>query len=64
VPVASDDTTVSLRYDRNGTIVVTPALTPLNITSSFTGVGVGLSRPMYRTSEAVVELGASLERRE
>jgi hemolysin activation/secretion protein len=64
VPIASDDTTVSLRYDRKGTIVVTPALTPLNITSSFTDVGVGLSRPMYRTSEAVFVLGASLERRE
>ena len=64
VPIASDETTVSLRYDRNGTIVVTPALTPLNITSSFTGVGVGSSLPMYRTSEALFVLGASLERRE
>jgi hemolysin activation/secretion protein len=64
VPIASDDTTVSLRYDRNGTIVVTPALTPLNITSSFTSVGVGLSRPMYRTPESTFVLGASLERRE
>ena len=64
VPVASDDTTVSLRYDRNGTIVVTPSLTELNITSSFTSVGVGISRPMYRTPEAAFVLGASLERRE
>jgi len=64
VPVASDDTTVSLRYDRNGTIVVTPALTQLNITSSFASVGIGLSRPMYRTPEAAFVLGASLERRE
>jgi hypothetical protein len=45
VPIASDETTVSLRYDRNGTIVVTPALTPLNITSRFTGVGVGSRAP-------------------
>ena len=64
VPIASDDTTVSLRYDRNGTIVVTPALTSLNLTSSFTSVGVGISRPMYRTPEATFVLGASLERRE
>jgi hemolysin activation/secretion protein len=64
VPIASDDTTVSLRYDRNGTIVVTPALTSLNLTSSFTSVGLGISRPMYRTPEETFVLGASLERRE
>ena len=64
VPIASDDTTVSLRYDRNGTIVVTPGLTSLNLTSSFSSIGVGISRPMYRTPEAAFVLGASLERRE
>jgi hemolysin activation/secretion protein len=64
VPVASDDTRVSLRYDRNGVVVVTPELRPLNTTSTFSSVAVGLSRPMYRTPEAAFTLGLSLERRE
>jgi hemolysin activation/secretion protein len=64
VPIASDDTRVSLRYDKNGVVVVSPELSSLNVTSSFSSVGVGLSRPMYRTPEAVFTLGASLERRE
>jgi hemolysin activation/secretion protein len=64
VPIASDDTRVSLRYDRNGVVVVTPELRPLNTTSTFSSVAVGLSRPMYRTPEAAFILGLSLERRE
>src|SRR5439155_25073433 len=60
----SDDTRVSLRYDKNGVVVVTPELSSLNVTSSFSSVGLGLSRPMYRTPEQVFTLGASLERRE
>jgi hemolysin activation/secretion protein len=64
VPIASDDTRLSLRYDRNGTVVVTPALVPLDITSSYSSVGVGLSRPFYRTAEQNLTLGVSLERRE
>jgi hemolysin activation/secretion protein len=63
VPIASDDTSVSLRYDRNGVVVVTPELSPLNVTSSFSSVGVGISRPIYRTPEETFTLGASLERR-
>lgn len=63
VPLASDDTRLSLRYDKNGTVVVTPALVPLNITSSYSSVGVGLSRPFYRTAEQNLTLGVSLERR-
>ncbi len=63
-PIASDDTRVSLRYDKNGVVVVTPELSSLNVTSSFSSVGVGLSRPMYRTPEATFTLGASLERRQ
>ncbi len=46
-PIASDDTRVSLRYDRNGVVVITPELSPLNTTSSFSSIGVGVSRPMY-----------------
>jgi hemolysin activation/secretion protein len=64
VPIASDDTRFSLRYDRNGNVVVTPVLVPLNVTSSYSSVGVGLSRPFYRTAEQNLTLGISLERRE
>jgi hemolysin activation/secretion protein len=64
LPLASDDTRLDLRYDRNGTVVVTPALVPLDITSSYSSVGVGLSRPFYRTAEQNLTLGLSLERRE
>jgi hemolysin activation/secretion protein len=64
VPIASDDTRVSLRFDRNGTVVVTPALVPLNITSDYSSVGVGLSRPFYRNAEQTLTLGLSFERRQ
>jgi hemolysin activation/secretion protein len=64
VPIASDDTRVSVRYDRNGVVVVTPDLSPLSVTSSFSSVGVGLSRPIYRTPEQAFTVGASLERRQ
>ncbi len=64
VPIASDDTRLSLRYDKNGTVVVTPALVPLNITSDYSSIGVGLSRPFYRTAEQNLTLGVSLERRQ
>jgi hemolysin activation/secretion protein len=64
VPIASDDTRVSLRYDKNGVVVITPELSAVHITSSFSSVAVGLSRPMYRTPEAAFTLGLSLERRE
>jgi hemolysin activation/secretion protein/mono/diheme cytochrome c family protein len=64
VPIASDDTRVSVRYDKNGVVVITPELSALNVTSTFSSVGLGLSRPIYRTPEATFSLGASLERRE
>jgi hemolysin activation/secretion protein len=64
VPIASDDTRVSVRYDRNGVVVVTPDLSPLHVTSSFSSIGVGLSRPIYRTPEQALTVGASLERRQ
>jgi hemolysin activation/secretion protein len=64
VPIASDDTRVSVRYDRNGVVVVSPVLVPASITSSFSSIGVGLSRPIYRTPEKALTLGLSLERRE
>jgi hemolysin activation/secretion protein len=63
-PIASDDTRLSLRYDKNGTVVVTPALVPLNVTSDYSSFGIGLSRPFYRTAEQNLTLGISLERRE
>ena len=64
LPIASDDTRLSLRYDKNGVVVITPELSPLNTTSSFSSVGVGLSRPMYRTPEQTFTLGVSFERRQ
>jgi hemolysin activation/secretion protein len=63
LPLAPDDTRLNLRYDRNGTVVVTPGLGPLDITSSYSSVAAGLSRPFYRTAEQNLTLGISLERR-
>ena len=64
LPIDSDDTRVSLRYDKNGVVVITPELSPLNTTSTFSSVGVGLSRPFYRTPEQAFTLGLSIERRQ
>lgn len=63
-PIASDDTRVSLRYDRNGTLVITPALSALNTTYSYSSLAVGLSRPFYRTAAQNLTLGLALEHRE
>ena len=63
VPIDSDDTRLSLRYDKNGTVVVTPVLAPLNISSAYSSVGLGLSRPLYRTAEQNLTFGISIERR-
>jgi hemolysin activation/secretion protein len=64
LPIDSEDTRISLRYDKNGVVVITPELSPVHVTSSFYSVGVGLSRPVYRTPEQALVLGASLERRQ
>jgi len=64
LPILSDDTRISLRYDINGTVVVTPALSPLHVTSNYNSLALGLSRPVYRTAEQNLTLGGSLERRE
>jgi hemolysin activation/secretion protein len=64
LPLASDDTRLSLRYDINGTVVVTPALSSLDITSNYDSIALGISRPFYRTAQSALTLGASLERRE
>ena len=64
VPIASDDTRLSLRYDKNGVVVITPEVSALQTTSTFSSVAVGLSRPMYRTPESAFTLGLSLEWRE
>ena len=64
LPLASDDTRISFRYDINGTVVVTPALSALNVTSNYRSVAVGLSRPVYRTAEQNLTIGGGLERRE
>jgi hemolysin activation/secretion protein len=63
-PIASDDTRVNLRYDINNSLVISEPLQPLNITSHYQSVSVGLSRPFYRTPEQNLTLGLSLEWRE
>jgi len=64
IPLASDDTRLSLRYDINGTLIVSPALSPLDITSHYNSYEIGLSRPFYRTPEAALTLGVGLEKRD
>ncbi|MFL5288605.1 MAG: ShlB/FhaC/HecB family hemolysin secretion/activation protein [Rhodopila sp.] len=64
VPISSDDTRLSIRYDINGSLVVEPALEQLNITSRYQSIGVGLSRPFYRTAEQNLTLGLSFEWRQ
>jgi hemolysin activation/secretion protein len=64
VPLASDDTRLNLRWDINGTLIVSPALSPLNITSHYDSYEIGLSRPFYRTPDAALTLGADLEKRD
>ena len=61
LPIASDDTRVSLRYDVNSTLVVAQDVQPLNITGRYDSIGLGLSRPFYRTPEQALTLGLSLE---
>jgi len=63
LPLASDDTRLNLRYDINGTLVVSPALSPLRITSAYDSFAVGVSRPFYRTPEQNLTLGLALEKR-
>ncbi len=63
LPILSDDTRLSLHYDINGTLVVAPTLSPLHITSNYTSLALGVSRPFYRTAEQNLTLGASLEQR-
>lgn len=62
-PIASDDTRINLRYDANGSVVITPVVSSLHITSLYNSVAVGVSRPFYRTAEQNLLLGINLERR-
>ena len=61
IPVDTHDTRVSLRYDRNGTLVVDPALAPLNVTSDYSSLSLGVTRPVYRTPSENLTLGLSLD---
>jgi hemolysin activation/secretion protein len=63
LPLAADDTRLNLHYDRNGTLVIDQAVSPLDITSQSQSFGIGLSRPFYRTPEASLTLGVNAERR-
>src|SRR6516164_5685179 len=53
-PIASDDTRLNLRYDKNGTLVVAPALVALNTTSNYTSLA----------AEQNLTLGLALEYRQ
>jgi len=64
LPISSDDTRLSLRYDVNSTLVVDQRLRDLDITSRYESIGLGLSRPFYRTPEQALTLGLSLEWRQ
>jgi hemolysin activation/secretion protein len=64
LPLAADDTRLNLRFDINGTLIISPALTPLNITSRYNNYEIGLSRPFYRTPDAALTLGINLEKRD
>ena len=61
IPILSDDTRVTVRYDRNGTLVVDPSLAPLNVTSDYTNVSLSVSRPFYRTPEQELNLALDLD---
>ncbi|HVC51182.1 MAG TPA: ShlB/FhaC/HecB family hemolysin secretion/activation protein [Stellaceae bacterium] len=61
IPLAPDDTILNLRYDRNGTLVVAPALAPLHVSSDYSSVSLGLTRPFYRTPEQNLTLGVQLD---
>ena len=63
LPLFSDDTRLSVRYDINGTVVVTPRISSLNLTSHYDSVAVGLSRPFYRDAEKNLTFGTLVERR-
>ena len=63
LPVLPDDTRVSLRYDRNGELVVTSPISVLQVTSEYTSIAAGISRPFYRTETQNLTLGLDLERR-
>jgi hemolysin activation/secretion protein len=63
LPLSSDDTRLSFRYDVNSSLVVAQNFRPLEITSEYHSIGIGLSRPFYRTPEQALTLGLSLERR-
>lgn len=64
VPISSDDTRLSFRYDINSNQVVTANLSALDITSRYQSIGIGLSRPFYRTPEQNLSLGLSAEWRQ
>ena len=61
LPIAADDTRLSLRYDINDALVIAQTVGPLNITSRYQSVALGLSRPFYRTAEQALVIGLSLE---
>ena len=63
-PLTARDTTLGLYYERAKSEVVQKPFDALEITSEIESFGLQLSRPVYRTANRDLLLGASLERRE
>jgi len=64
VPIADDDTRLTLRYDIGHNLVINQDLRPLDITSRDQTIGLAISRPFLRTAEQTLLLGAAIEQRQ
>jgi hemolysin activation/secretion protein len=64
IPVTADDTTLSLRFDRNHSKVIAEAFQPLRITGRSTTMLAGITHPVWRTPTSSVNLSLTMERRE
>jgi hemolysin activation/secretion protein len=62
-PLTAQDTTLGLYYERAKSEVVQKPFDALEITSEIESFGLQLSRPVYRSANRDLLLGASLERR-
>lgn len=63
-PVTRWDTTLSLRYEKNRSVVVEQPFGPLDIVSKSDTAEVGLTQPLYRSLSQEIALGAYYSDRE
>jgi hemolysin activation/secretion protein len=63
LPILSDDTRVSLSYDRSNRALTTGVISTLDIRSEYDSLSFGISRPFWRTPESGFSMGLALERR-